>query len=138
VAFYLSMALAVFQIYQFLHSEQETESPPSEVMKGRYVAIRIARNEAVMSEVSTADVDAWNHRGTFGQRKARPNLSDGRDCLRHLAGKRCRQPSSEQDRSERHGEAGTDARTTLPDHVPADAVKADMTLALAHVDFVNE
>jgi hypothetical protein len=72
VAFYLSIALALFQLFQFVHSEREASIVASidigkkylsdtEVMKGRYMAIRIVRNEMVMSAaVTPADVDAWN------------------------------------------------------------------------------
>jgi hypothetical protein len=70
VAFYLSIALAVFQIYQFRHSEEETRvaatidiakkylSDP-DVMKGRYVGIKVVRG-VPYSAFAATEVDAWN------------------------------------------------------------------------------
>jgi hypothetical protein len=70
-AFYLSLALAAFQLFQFVHSGWEATTAASidigkkyisdvEVMRGRYIAIRIAKNEMAPATLIASDVDAWN------------------------------------------------------------------------------
>jgi hypothetical protein len=69
-AFYLSIALAGFQIYQFVHAEAESKITASievvkkhlsdpDIGKGRYLAIKVIHGTA-FSTFSDPEIDQWN------------------------------------------------------------------------------